>query len=404
MTIPKRGDLPPPQQQFRRSRFRRFAAAGMMTVSLLSVSILELAFPETTETAAAASAPACFGDNGRLMLPSGFCATVFADNIGRARHIVVAANGVVYANTSGGVVALEDTIGNGRANIIHRFGNEAGGIGIAIFRGRLYAETADRIVRYDLSAGRIAPSTSPETVVSHLPSTGKHPFAIDAEGGLFLASGSAANSGASLQGGVWRYDANRTDQTFSPAGYFVDGIRDADAVSIEHGITDDSIGLGIYVTEHRRLKIPGYPEQEAAFPAARLLKVSRTEKPRSLALFPGQWVPSDLLLYDRRQFPAQYSGGAFIAFSASRPNGAPFSEGSGAVMFQPFANGKPAGKLKVFAKGSVATAGKPVGAAWHPSGLALGPDGALYIGDDLHGRIWRVTYRGPVDQESAAKS
>ena len=29
-----------------------------------------------------------------------------------------------------------------------------------------------------------------------------------------------------------------------------------------------------------------------------------------------------------------------------------------------------------------------------PSGLAVGPDGALYITDDKAGRIWRVTYNG----------
>jgi len=26
--------------------------------------------------------------------------------------------------------------------------------------------------------------------------------------------------------------------------------------------------------------------------------------------------------------------------------------------------------------------------------VAVGPDGALYVGDDLHGRVWRVTYHG----------
>src|SRR5580692_6750210 len=84
-------------------------------------------------------------------LPAGFCATVFADDIGHARHLAVAANGVVYVNTwsgryyggspvhSGGfLVALRDSAGSGRANIIERFGETlqsggAGGTGIALY-------------------------------------------------------------------------------------------------------------------------------------------------------------------------------------------------------------------------------------------------------------------------------
>src|SRR5262249_16726227 len=41
---------------------------------------------------------------------------------------------------------------------------------------------------------------------------------------------------------------------------------------------------------------------------------------------------------------------------------------------------------------------KDPGAALHrPSGVAIGPDGALYVSDDKAGRIWRVTYSGDPD-------
>ena len=42
---------------------------------------------------------ACPNDDSGLKLPAGFCATVFADGIGHARHMVVAPGGVLYVNT-----------------------------------------------------------------------------------------------------------------------------------------------------------------------------------------------------------------------------------------------------------------------------------------------------------------
>ena len=53
---------------------------------------------------------ACSDDNGGLTLPPNFCATVFADNLGHARHLVVAPNGVVYVNTWSGRYYANDPL------------------------------------------------------------------------------------------------------------------------------------------------------------------------------------------------------------------------------------------------------------------------------------------------------
>jgi len=49
--------------------------------------------------AAEATGHACPNDDAGLKLPAGFCATVFADDIGHARHMVVAPSGILYVNT-----------------------------------------------------------------------------------------------------------------------------------------------------------------------------------------------------------------------------------------------------------------------------------------------------------------
>src|SRR5208282_1343922 len=60
-------------------------------------------------SAADAKSQACPNDDSGLKLPAGFCASVFADGIGHARHMVVASNGVVYVNTWSGEYYGNDT-------------------------------------------------------------------------------------------------------------------------------------------------------------------------------------------------------------------------------------------------------------------------------------------------------
>src|SRR5580698_8287535 len=240
-------------------------AAALATTSLFAVALM-LAQPAFAQSSSqGAQTNACVGDNAGITLSPGFCATVFADNIGHVRHMVVAASGVLYVNTWSGryfhndtppaggfLVALKDSTGNGKADVIERFGptlqeGSAGGSGIAVYNGAVYAEQNDKIVRFTLPTGssEIAPKGEQQIVLSGMPLTGDHPmhpFVIDKDGHIFVDIGSPSNAcqednrvkgspghqpcaELETRAGTWRYDANKTDQHFSPAERFVTGLR-----------------------------------------------------------------------------------------------------------------------------------------------------------------------------------
>src|SRR3974390_3093114 len=51
---------------------------------------------DSTKSAAATDSSSGLSENVTITLPTGFQTTLFADNLGKARHIVVAPNGDVY--------------------------------------------------------------------------------------------------------------------------------------------------------------------------------------------------------------------------------------------------------------------------------------------------------------------
>jgi len=414
--------------------------------------------------AAEGKTQACPNDDSGLTLPAGFCATVFADGIGHARHMVASPTGILYVNTWSGryygndtppaggfLVALQDKSGAGKADVTERFGETiqsggAGGTGIGMYKGSIYAEINDRIVRYSLPSSSIVPSASADTIVSGLPLGGDHPmhpFIINAEGSMFVDVASATNScqlrnrtlkspGANpcteleTRGGIWRYDANKTNQTFSPSDRYATGIRNGEGFAI------DSSGR-VFVTQHGRDQLhanwPDFyqPDQEATLPAEEvvLLKAKGdygwpecyydpfvqklvlapeysgdgkrigvcASKIAPAAVFPAHWAPNAMVRYDQKQFPARYRDGVFIAFHGSW-NRAPYAQGGYNVVFQPLTGDRGSGNCEIFADGFAGPVKSPAKAEHRPSGLAVGPDGSLYVSDDIRGRIYRITYHG----------
>src|SRR5712672_2287306 len=415
---------------------------------------------------------ACPNDDSGLQLPAGFCATIFADGIGHARHMVAAPSGVLYVNTWSGkhygndtpppggfLVALQDKSSAGKADVTERFGETvqtggAGGTGVGIYKGSIYAEINDRIVRYSLPSTSSVPSAAADTIVSGLPLGGDHPmhpFIINAKGSMYVDVATATNScqlknrtlkspGANpcteleTRGGIWRYDANKTNQTFSTAERFATGIRNAEGFAI------DPTGR-IFVTQHGRDQLrtnwPDFykPDQEATLPAEELLLLKAkgdygwpecyydaflqklvlapeyggdggkkigacADKLGPAAVFPAHWAPNAIVRYDGKQFPARYRDGVFIAFHGSW-NRAPYAQGGYNVVFQGLAGERASGQCEIFADGFAGTVKSPAKAEHRPSGLAVGPDGSLYVSDDIRGRIYRIVYQGGAEGGAA---
>jgi glucose/arabinose dehydrogenase/cytochrome c5 len=453
----------PREIEMRSHRFQNRSLSG--AAALAACAAIALTIPHASRAADAA----CPADDSGLKLPAGFCATVFADAIGHSRHLAVSETGVVYVNTWSGryygndtphaggfLVALKDSHGTGKADINERFGETvqsggAGGTGIGIYDGWLYAELNDKILKYPLSKGSIVPGAKSQVVVRGLPLGGDHPmhpFAIDANGDLYIDVATATNScqeknrtlespginpctELQTRGGIWRYDAKKTEQVFSPAARYATGIRNAEGFGL------DAIGHNIFVTQHGRDQLhTNWPnvikdeDREATLPSEEVLLLKKggdygwpmcyfdpfvqalvlapeyggdgktagqcAQKGAPAAAFPAHWAPNDMVLYNQQQFPARYRKGLFIAFHGSW-NRAPYAQGGYNVVYQAVSGDKASGQCEIFADGFAGADKSPGKAAHRPTGLAVGPDGALYVADDVSGRIYRIVYRGGAD-------
>ncbi len=386
-----------------------------------------------------------------LRLPEGFRATVFARDLGTARHVVVRDNGDVFVNLMDGdagesVVALRDTDGDGVADVNETFGDQRG-TGIDIRGDWLYVSSDSAVVRYRLGEG-LTPEGAPETIVSGFPDQRAHrakSFTFDADGHIYVNQGVPSNAcqqeirtpgsqgrrpcPENVRSGVWRFDADTTGQDQMADGlHFATGLRHSVAIDF------NPLAGHVYVVQHGRDQLNTlFPDlydagDNAELPAEEMhlleaghdagwpysyydgRKDVRFVAPEyggdgkqatdpglyaePIQTFPAHWAPNDLLFYTGDAFPEVFRGGAFVAFHGSW-NRAPRRQGGYNVVFQPFDGAQPKGDWGVFADGfAQGQINSPGDADHRPTGLAQGPDGALYIADSREGYIWRVTYGG----------
>jgi len=394
-------------------------------------------------------------DEGGLKLPDGFHAVIVADELGPLRFLAVSPGGDLFVKTKdGGILALRDTNGDGRADVKQTFGS-GGGTGIALHDGYLYHSTNSAVYRYRLAPGELVPKGEPETVISDLPLGRQHEaksLAFGEDGQLYVEVGSPSNSyggehdrakGAkgedateflATHGGWWRFDPGRPNQKLSDGYHYSTGHRHMLSIawnSTSHSFFVVQMGRDQlstvdpeHYTDEDNAEKPsedmfqlkeganfGWPYtyydpiQKARMVAPEyggdnLKRAEAGKYPDPLIAFPGHWAPLQMAFYSGEQFPAKYRGGAFIAFHGSW-NRAPKPQKGYNVTFVPFDDkGMPVGTYEVFASGFP---GRdeftvPKDARYRPTGLAFGPDGSMYVSDSEKGRVWRIFYTGaPAD-------
>lgn len=389
------------------------------------------------------------GCDDSIKLPPGFCATVFSESAGPARHLVVRHNGDVIVGVldqhrqPGGLLALRDTNHDGHADLAERFG-ESGVHGVVLAGdSTLYASTATAILRYRLTDS-LAPGKRVDTIVTGLAQRPipSHSLAIDMRGNLIVSIGAASDGcqakevpGApgrdpcpelAYSGGIWSFRTDHVHQQLKDGKLIATGLHNPVALAVNPADTM------VYAVSHDRDGLHDlwprlYSDEESAtLPAEEMVRIASTHADfgwpycyydylkqvrvlapeyggdkqthgrcerliQPLIAFPAHWSPMSILFYTGKMFPPNYRGGAFIAFHGSAYR-SPLPEEGYQVVYLTFKQGLAADYTN-FATGFAGGMMNPQSAAHRPVGLAQGPDGALYISDDKAGRIWRVTYK-----------
>ena len=388
------------------------------------------------------------GCDPTLKLPPGFCATVFAESAGPVRHLVVRKNGDVIVGVLdqrrqvGGVLMLRDTNHDGHADLEARFG-ESGVHGLVLSGDSiLYTSTASAVIRYRF-ADSLGPKKRVDTVIvglvaRPLPS---HTLAIDPRGNLIVNIGAVSNGCQATEspntpgrdpcpeleasGGIWSFHTDKLNQVVGDGIRVATGLHDAVALTVNPADTT------IYAVSQGRDGLHDlWPslysgEENATAAAEEMIRIAAAradfgwpycyydyntgkrvlapeyggDKTRTdrcdrliqpLVPFPAHWAPMSMVFYNGKMFPAAYQGGAFVAFHGSAFR-APLPQEGYHVVYVKFKDGM-AADYSVFATGFDGGMASPEGAAHRPTGLAVGPDGALYLSDDKGGRIWRITF------------
>ena len=340
-----------------------------------------------------------------INLPSGFTLSVFASGLGGARFMTLDPSGVLLVSVpgKGRVVALPENTARGTADAITVVEGLDLPHGLAWKDGNLYIAEMGRVLRFQYDPAT-RKATGRTVIVPSLPRGGNHTtrtIAFGPDGRLYVSVGSSCNVCREEDGrraAIVRYNADGSGEEL-----FATGLRNAVGLAFapstgvlwatvnERDWRGDDVPADL-ITEVKPRSFYGWPDCMVVQGRALVDdRFGRSERCPSVTLpsleIQAHSAPLGLAFYTGRQFPSGYHGDLFVAYHGSWNRTVPTGYKVVRVRFK---EGKPAG-VEDFATGWLRD-GRVLG---RPVDLIVGRDGALYLSDDMAGRVDRITFRPP---------
>src|SRR5256884_334805 len=300
---------------------KAIAAAGVAALSLSARPSVRL--------------PPCDPGNAGLTLPEGFCAVVVADQVGTARHLVVAADGkTLFVNVGSPSNACQLSDRSNESPGKDPCPELATRAGIWRFDAAQPGQTEASGTRY---------ATGIRNAVG---------MTLAPDGQLW-----STQHGRDQLGQNWSKLFTNEQSAEKPSGELL-RVNQGDDFGWPYCYHDLELGHLVLAPEYG-----GDGKQ-----------VGRcAQKKEPAVAFPGHWAPDGLTFYAGTQFPERYRGGAFIAFHGSW-NRAPLPQAGLRVGVVSVKNGQPVGGHQTVAHRG--WAGKGARAPHPPRGTGPGAGGA----------------------------
>jgi len=357
-----------------------------------------------------------FATTRTFTLPPNFAISLYAGGLPGARMLAVAPNGdrFVSRKDAGEIVALPDRNGDGVADEARVF---ASGLpkphGLTFHGGYLYVAQEASVIRIPYVSGDLTARAPAETIVPLLPNGpgsglvgdvnhDTRSIAFGQDGKMYISVGSSCD--VCIESEERRATVLQFNTDGSGGRIFASGLRNAVGLRLDPrtgllwATGNERNGLGD--NEPPDLFVPlragvnygwpycvGVPPRPAPQFGVGRDDYCRTQVETALVALQARTAPLGYSFTEGAKLPAPFANGAILTEHG------PFGrvDAGHRLVFLSMVPGRMQAGTRDFARGWIQD-----GTLWgNPVDVLVGPDGAIYVSDDLAGAVYRIAYTGP---------